>query len=194
MSSPSGKTYVIIDAVENIFFLHTELTILFIFQEKYLDIRKEKLLQLWVACTIGMLKMIYGRNSMLMRGNYWEHPKLQKYVQNYTSHYPTNVLKSWDIGKIGHYAGYHCSWCYNPAGIRTKLLSAQKHDSPRWGDFPEKTEAGYIANLIRNGEWFDGEKPFLKVEEGEEQFYAPEYILQHRQQFQYLLELPTQDL
>ena len=161
-------------------------------QEKYLDIRKEKLLQLWVVCTVGMLKMIYGNNSMLMRGNYWEHPRLQKYVQNYTSNYPERKLKSWDIGKIGHYAGYHCSWCYDPQGIRTKLLSAQKHDSPRWGDFPEKTDVAYIANLIRTGEWFDGEKPFLKVQENEtKELYAPEYILNHRQQFKYLLELPS---
>lgn len=35
------------------------------------------------------------------------------------------------------------------------MLSAQKHDTPRWGNYPEKTNLTYIANLIRTGGWFD---------------------------------------
>jgi hypothetical protein len=48
-------------------------------------------------------------------------------------------------------------------GIREKLLSAQRHDTPRWGDYPEKTELPYIEELIRRGEWFDGSKPFIPI-------------------------------
>ena len=65
------------------------------------------------------------------------------------------AFSEWDLGSLGHYAGHHCSWCYDPQGIRTKLESAQKHDKPRWGDFPEKTDLKYIAGLIREGGWFD---------------------------------------
>ncbi len=65
------------------------------------------------------------------------------------------TFSEWDLGSLGHYAGHHCSWCYDPQGIRTKLESAQKHDKPRWGDFPEKTDLKYIAGLIREGGWFD---------------------------------------
>jgi len=84
------------------------------------------------------------------------------------------MYREFDIGKLGKYAGFHCSWCYRPEGIRTKLLSAQKHDKPRWGDYPEKTELPYIARLIRDGEWFDGGKPFIDAAEGKgEPHYAP---------------------
>ena len=41
---------------------------------------------------------------------------------------------------LGNYAGHHCSWCYSPEGIRTKLISAQRADQPRWGDDPEKLQ------------------------------------------------------
>jgi beta-1,4-mannosyl-glycoprotein beta-1,4-N-acetylglucosaminyltransferase len=59
----------------------------------------------------------------------WTADDLRDRVKNYTL--AGNVIVPWDIGTLGHYAGYHCSWCYKPDGIRTKLLSAQKDDSPR---------------------------------------------------------------
>ena len=93
---------------------------------------------------------------------------------------------------MDHYAGYHCSWCYSPEGIRTKLLSAQKHDKPRWGDYPEKTDVGYIAKLIRTGGWFDDTQPFIKTSpESHPNNYAPKYILDHREKFSYLLDPPS---
>ena len=149
---------------------------------------KERLLQLWVVCTLGMLSTVYSNNSMLLRRNVWENDLLKKNVKNYT-----NPIKEWEIGTLGHYAGYHCSWCYKPEGIRTKLLSAQKHDKPRWGDYPEKTNVTYIANLIRTGGWFDGKFPFIRVHEDQDtsDFYAPKYILDHRDRFEYLLEIPS---
>ena len=73
------------------------------------------------------------------------------------------------------------------------MLSAQKHDSPRWGDYPEKTNVTYIAGLIENGEWFDGTSPFIPVEEEEEdgnRFYAPEFFLARREKYRYLLQVP----
>ena len=75
-----------------------------------------------------------------------------------------------------------------------RLLSAQKHDSPRWGDYPEKTNLTYIAGLIENGEWFDGTKPFIPVkEEDESKFYAPEFFLKRREKYRYLLDVPHSD-
>ena len=47
--------------------------------------------------------------------------------------------------------GHHCSWCTDAEGIRTKLLSAQRADQPRWGDDPDKTRIAYIQCLIRRG-------------------------------------------
>ena len=75
-----------------------------------------------------------------------------------------------------------------------RLLSAQKHDSPRWGDYPEKTNLTYIAGLIENGEWFDGTKPSIPVKEADEsKFYAPEFFLKRREKYPDLLDVPHSD-
>jgi beta-1,4-mannosyl-glycoprotein beta-1,4-N-acetylglucosaminyltransferase len=55
------------------------------------------------------------------------------------------------MGIVGDYAGHHCSWCFPPEGILVKLMSAQRADTPRWGDYPEKLEINYISNLIKTG-------------------------------------------
>ena len=154
---------------------------------------KERLLQLWVVCTMGMLSQVYDNNSMLLRRNVWENELLEAKSANYTKK-SGHKIREWDIGRLGHYAGYHCSWCYDPEGIRTKLLSAQKHDKPRWGDYPEKTNVTYISKLIQTGGWFDDKHPFIPVKDHSSQkFYAPQYILDHKDRFKYLLELPEAD-
>ena len=158
---------------------------------------KERLLQLWVACTLGMLRDVYSNNAMLLRRNVWENELLADKLKNFTSKIIQNSggtpVRQWDVGKLGHYAGYHCSWCYSPEGIRTKLLSAQKHDKPRWGDYPEKTNLTYIAELIKTGGWFDNTRPFIQEKwDVSNKFYAPQYILKHKDRFQYLLKLPEE--
>jgi len=166
----------------------------------------EKLLQLWVASTIGMLRDVYVGNGMLLRRNVWDNKALAERKKNYklkaqpngTFRNPvfrggyTVPFHEWDLGSKGHYAGYHCSWCYDPEGIRTKLLSAQKHDKPRWGDYPEKTDVNYIAKLIRTGGWFDDTRPFIENHPDKHpNNYAPKYILDHKDQFKYLLDPPV---
>jgi len=116
----------------------------------------------------------------------WDNDLLLDRVTNYTSE--GHVIKQWDIGTLDHYAGYHCSWCYSPEGIRTKLLSAQKNDEPRWGNFPEKTNLTYISHLIRTGGWFDDTNPFIRVKDSRTKFYAPKYILDNADRFTYLLK------
>ena len=79
------------------------------------------------------------------------------------------------------------------AGIRTKLGSVQRHDKPRWGDFPEKMELPYIEKLIKTGGWFDGaEHPFLLADRQklDGDVYAPEYFRSHEERFRYLLNKP----
>lgn len=153
----------------------------------------ERLLQLYVACTMGMLKKVYGNNAMLLRRNVWDDVILKPRVQNYTK-LEGHKIKAWEAGTLGHYAGYHCSWCYKPEGIRTKLMSAQKHDKPRWGDYPEKTNVTYIANLIRTGSWFDDTKPFIAVKDHQQKYYAPKFFWENKEKFGYLLEGPDSDI
>lgn len=95
------------------------------------------------------------------------------------------------LGTVPHYAGHHCSWCYPPEGIRTKLLSAHVDDQPRWGDDPERIQLSYISRLIRNGEWFDGTHPFLRSSNDTEEHYAPIYIAQHPEVFGGILYPPS---
>ena len=146
----------------------------------------ERLLQLWVVSTVGMLKNVYGNNGMLLRRNVWRDKLLADRLRNYTA--SGHAIKEWDAGTLGHYAGFHCSWCYSPEGIRTKLLSAQKHDKPRWGDYPEKTDLNYIKKLIAAGGWFDDTQPFLPVNDKTDPFYAPKYMQDRPEQFGYLLD------
>ena len=62
----------------------------------------------------------------------------------------------WTAGAGGNdVAGWHCSWCLDVDGIRTKLVSAHNGDFPRWGDFPDKQNSAYIKRLIAKGVWFD---------------------------------------
>lgn len=151
--------------------------------------KSERLLVLAVICTLGMLKEVFHDNAMLLRRNVYEDPILSERLSNYVR--SGHGVREWTAGSLGHYAGFHCSWCYTPEGIRTKLLSAQKHDSPRWGDYPDKTNVTYIAGLIRSGAWFDGTKTFILVPENEKSdLYAPKYILNHADRFRSLLHRP----
>ncbi len=63
----------------------------------------EKLLQLWVMSTVGMMARVYGNNGFHLRQNDWKHELLKGRLQNYTAR--GNRVKDWDLGSIGHYAG-----------------------------------------------------------------------------------------
>lgn len=142
---------------------------------------------------MGMLAKVYNNNAMLMRRNVWENDMLKERVHNYTK-VEGHTIREWEAGSLGHYAGYHCSWCYPPEGIRTKLMSAQKHDKPRWGDYPEKTELSYISKLIRIGGWFDDTRPLLPASsDRSKEYYAPKYVLDNPERFKYLLDLPAEE-
>ena len=90
----------------------------------------------------------------------------------------------------GNYAGHHCSWCFNLEGIKLKLLSAQRADTPRWGDFPEKSDLNYIQSLVQKGLWFDGSKPLGLALQDEELDFAPNFVFNHYSNFKSLLEPP----
>ena len=76
-------------------------------------------------------------------------------------------------------------------GVRIKLISAQRADGPRWGDYYEKLDLKYLSNLIENGIWFDGSQIFKMVTQSHESDYAPEYILANSDKFKSLLVPPN---
>lgn len=140
-------------------------------------------------CTIRMIRQVYDGSVMSLRRNHVnEEPicsKIRKYAES------GNFVSEWQVGTVGRYAGFHCSWCYRPEGIRLKLWSAQKDDKPRWGDYPEKTNLSYISSLIKQGRWFDDSQPFFFVRPEDDPQYAPEFFLRNWQRFDYMLTLPA---
>ena len=52
-------------------------------------------------------------------------------------------------------AGWHCSWCFSPEGIRAKLIDAPHSDFPRYGNEKAKTGTAYIKRLIKHGIFFN---------------------------------------
>ena len=93
-------------------------------------------------------------------------------------------------------AGWHCSYCFKPEGIRKKLLDAPLSDYPRWGDDPVKSNVTYIKNLIKDGQNFDlryfrgSSKNTLSEKQDPE--FAPRYMLENSERFKYLLVNPYQ--
>ncbi|XP_077379434.1 beta-1,4-mannosyl-glycoprotein 4-beta-N-acetylglucosaminyltransferase isoform X1 [Festucalex cinctus] len=138
------------------------------------------------GCTTGMLRAVYdGDGIKLRRREYYTMAGFRKY-ENDTGH----ILVQWALGSPFHFAGWHCSWCFPPEGILFKLVSAQNGDFPRWGDYEDKRDLGYIRQLIRTGGWFDGSLQEYPPVDPKEHMYAPKYMLDHYQRYRYLLENP----
>ncbi|XP_018601573.2 beta-1,4-mannosyl-glycoprotein 4-beta-N-acetylglucosaminyltransferase-like isoform X2 [Scleropages formosus] len=138
------------------------------------------------GCTVGMLTAVYDRDGIkLRRRDYYTMPGFRKY-ENDTGH----ILVQWSIGSPFHFAGWHCSWCFTPEGIRLKLISAQNGDFPRWGDYEDKRDLNYIQELIRTGGWFDGSVLEYPPTDPKEHMYAPKYMLNNYDRYRYLLENP----
>ncbi|XP_055518982.1 beta-1,4-mannosyl-glycoprotein 4-beta-N-acetylglucosaminyltransferase isoform X1 [Leucoraja erinacea] len=138
------------------------------------------------GCTVAMLFMVYnGDGIKLRRREYYLMPNFRKY-ENSTGH----ILVPWSVGSPLHFAGWHCSWCFRPEGIRFKLLSAQNGDFPRWGNYQEKRDLSYIRELIQTGGWFDGTEQEYPPADPKEHMYAPKYLLKNYGRYKYLLENP----
>ncbi|XP_061626376.1 beta-1,4-mannosyl-glycoprotein 4-beta-N-acetylglucosaminyltransferase isoform X2 [Phyllopteryx taeniolatus] len=138
------------------------------------------------GCTTGMLREVYDADGIkLRRREYYTMPGFRKY-ENDTGH----ILVQWSLGSPFHFAGWHCSWCFSPEGILFKLVSAQNGDFPRWGDYEDKRDLGYIRRLIRTGGWFDGSLQEYPPVDPKEHMYAPKYMLDHYSRYRYLLENP----
>ena len=102
--------------------------------------------------------IVYGNNAMNLRSNKWQDINRDYTLNNHPQ------PGEWILGNSPHYAGFHCSWCFPPGGILVKLSSAQSEDKPRWGDYPDKMELGYLQSLVKTGQWFDGQFPFIWVD------------------------------
>ena len=130
----------------------------------------------------------YNFDASLIKGG--EVDKENEFNDNLKKSYAENG-KRVKLFKCSEDAGWHCSYCFKPEGIRKKLLDAPVSDWPRWGDDHVKSNVTYIRNLVRNGQFFDlryfrGSSSNVLTEEKDPDI-APKYMLQHPEKFNYLL-------
>jgi len=93
-------------------------------------------------------------------------------------------VATWTAGGRGDdVAGWHCSWCVDVDGIRTKLVSAQNGDFPRWGDYPAKLNTTYIRGLVAHGVWFDDKSRLKRYSV----ISGPPSLLRNRQRYDKLV-------
>jgi len=140
------------------------------------------------AITVEFFRDFFEYDASHIRTD--DYKKDDKMLGKYKSR--NNTLGPLEINK----SGWHCSWCFNPEGIRRKLLDAPNSDFPRFGDYPGKTQTKYIERLIKHGLYFDM-RPLRNdsgINETSDKEYAPPYIMKHRNQFQYLLANPYENV
>uniref|UniRef100_A0A6B0VBZ2 Putative glycosyltransferase family 17 n=1 Tax=Ixodes ricinus TaxID=34613 RepID=A0A6B0VBZ2_IXORI len=131
-------------------------------------------------CSVGYLREVFHNDSLLVRDK-----RFRK--MNATTGGTGTVWTPWAIsGTPRAYAGWHCSWCFDAAGIQVKLISAQRDDGVRWGDFAAKRDVGYINYLRRTGRYFDESKPFQRVDGYKA---APSYLGKDVKRWRYLLSV-----
>ena len=139
--------------------------------------------------TIDVLRDIYKNDSSLIRrGLYYKtQPDVQSIVLKYNNEKGIPVDQCAVID-----AGWHCSWCFKPQGIRAKLLDAPNSDFPRFGDDRARTDVAYIRRLIKHGLYFnlarvrkDGEIDVAKDSE-----FAPSFMLRYPEKYSHLLSNP----
>ncbi|KAK4293848.1 hypothetical protein Pmani_033488 [Petrolisthes manimaculis] len=93
---------------------------------------REALSEVSSAATISMLRDVLYNNAFYIRkSGLWQYYRLAKNLRHYRDrgHY----VKEWVVGTSGHYAGWHCSWCFSPENMIRKMDSAQTNDVPSLG-------------------------------------------------------------
>jgi len=142
--------------------------------------------------TIDVLRDIYQNDSSLIRrGLYYKtkedlKPTVLKYNEKGLPIDQMSVIE----------AGWHCSWCFKPQGIRAKLLDAPNSDFPRFGDDRARTDVAYIRRLIKHGLYFN----LARVRKGDEvdvakdSEFAPSFMLRYPKKYSHLLSNPYKNL
>ena len=143
------------------------------------------------AMSVGFFKDFYGYDASLVKGEHFnkDNDKNKRLKEIYKE-----KGKRIQVFKCSNDAGWHCSYCFKPEGIRKKLLDAPRSDWPRWGDDAVKSSVPYIKDLIKTGQNFDG-KYFRGsadniLTEQKDPDFAPKYMILHPEKFKHLLVNP----
>ena len=143
------------------------------------------------AMTVGFFKDFYDYDASVIKGGAFtkDNDKNKRLKQIYKER-----SKNIKLFECSDDAGWHCSYCFKPEGIRKKLLDAPQSDWPRWGDDARISSVPYIKKLIETGQYFDG-KYFRgssnnSLTEQKDPDFAPKYMILQPEKFQYLLVNP----
>ncbi|XP_013387156.1 beta-1,4-mannosyl-glycoprotein 4-beta-N-acetylglucosaminyltransferase-like [Lingula anatina] len=139
------------------------------------------------GCSVGMLRQVFDNQPGTLRKGLGEVKKSK--VSEYKKG-GKDVLV-WQLGEQGKFAGWHCSWCFDINGIKTKLTSALSGDGERFGDDPKKQKLDFLRTLVREGRWFDGNylepKGMKMASPATDKFFAPNFILSNKERFKHLI-------
>merc|ERR1739844_483642 len=138
--------------------------------------------------TIDVLRDIYKNDSSLIRrGLYY---KTQEDVKSTVKKYNEKGLPIDQMSVID--AGWHCSWCFKPQGIRAKLLDAPNSDFPRFGDDRARTDVAYIRRLIKHGLYFNlyRIRKGGEVDAAKDKEFAPSFMQRYPEKYAHLLSNP----
>ena len=131
--------------------------------------------------TVQTLSQVYQNDSSLIRN-------LQRY-EHFKRQQPSPALDQLSVPN----AGWHCSWCFTPEGIRAKLLDAPNSDFPRYGNEKAKTSTAYIKRLIKHGIFFNLvrlRKEGDEVNAVTDPDFAPPFMQRNAQKYLHLLKNP----
>lgn len=82
---------------------------------------REEVTKIVAISTMGMIDQVYDGCVMNLRRNYLNKEPFRSKLQQYAKS-GHHKVGEWNIGRVGLYAGHHCSWCYPPEGfIRHKF-------------------------------------------------------------------------
>ena len=144
--------------------------------------------QTFFGCTLGMLRYVLRNKAYDIRSI---PDAMSKNGFNLDIYKKMGArIQAWRFGTNSSPVGWHCSWCFPPEGIKTKLDWSQKSDKPRWGDDPKKKDIQYISGLVKTGTWFDDKTKLYKSDPLQSK-YAPDYLLENEERFTYLMNLPS---
>ena len=80
---------------------------------------QEELLEVTAVSTMEMVWRVCQNNTFLIRKDMSMYEQFQDRLSLYRAE--GHRVNAWTAGSREHYAGYHCSWCYRPDGIRFSL-------------------------------------------------------------------------
>ena len=123
-------------------------------------------------------------------GYFYQHPNKAKKVtagstvlmlENLYDNDP-NLIQSqvwFVVGDLNHYGGWFCELCYNINEIPNFIQSTTDPQNGKNFLNHDLIDEKYLEQIIGDGIYIDGKTQLINNYEGKDNYYAPEYVVQH---------------